>query len=556
MRRLLFALFVGGFSLPGDRIHAAPESSPIALQVLVDGNPINANTDGARIPASHKGVSFRLGRPPGDTGEGTHRMRFKLDGVDNGWRQIGSEMCLMIRFSDAAGDQVGQRIFQVDGISSGWRGDVETSSFSERRETVRVPAGAARVTAAITSSGPPTAMGVYAVQGLKILRNAPAESSVVFETKFTPEQESIPQGWVRTGTRPSMAKTIHTESGDALCIVDDDPSAHAEWNLSRTAAPEVQPGELLTVEWSEMYNIGMGNRFDVNYGRLGAGSYRFWSEELDATGKSLAPPHRFDFGVLEPFWKNAWFWLSVSIPSGLLLWIGCRAIIQKRIRQHLARVEQEHMVVQERLRIARDLHDDLGARLTHISLVSGLGENEPQGPAAQENFRRISGMARELVAALYQTVWTVNPENDHLEALINFLGQLTENLCEPTGIRCRIHSCAVPTGRRVTSEVRHNITLAVKEAVHNAIKHADAHEITVRMEFTDPHLTITIADNGRGFDPDTAASGNGLTNMRHRIETIGGTMTVEHSNEPGTRIRFTAPIPATNGAKNSLPTNS
>jgi signal transduction histidine kinase len=531
---------------------AAIDSSPWPVDVLVDGQPVPGQSESIQVPASHKAVSFRLGRLPGDAGEGTHRMRFKLDGVDNGWRQIGSEMCLMVRFTDEAGDQVGQHIFPVDGISAGWREDIESSTFTARRETVHVPTGSVRVTAAISSSGPPTAMGVYVVQGLRIFRRAPGGAELIFDTKPGVDREAVPQGWARSGTRPSMARMVHTGSGDAFGIVDDDPGAHAEWNLSRAVAPTVQPGEVLTVEWAEMYNIGMGNRFDVNYGRLNAGAHQFWSEELDATGKHLAGPRRLDFVVLEPYWKNTWFWLGTAAALGLLLWLGCRAIIRTRIRQHLARLEQEHVVERERLRIARDLHDDLGARLTHISLVSGLAENDQQGASSKESFRRISGMTRELVAALYQTVWTVNPENDHLEALINFIGQLAENLCEPAGLRCRIHSCIVPGGRRVTSEVRHNITLAVKEAVHNAIKHAGATEITARIEFDDPRLRITITDNGRGFDSATVAPGCGLANMRHRIEMLGGATVVEHPSEPGTRIRFEVPIPASDAGKTSV----
>jgi signal transduction histidine kinase len=292
-----------------------------------------------------------------------------------------------------------------------------------------------------------------------------------------------------------------------------------------------------------MYDIGTGSRFEVNYGRLNAGHYRFVTNELDAVGSPMGVERRLDFVVLEPFWKSPWFWISGAVALGLLVWLGGRAIIQRGIRQHLARVEQEHMIERERLRIARDLHDDLGARLTHISLVSGLAESEPQSASTREHFQKIAGMARELVAALYQTVWTVNPEHDHLESLVNYICQLTQNLCETARIRCRIHSCKVPSQRRVTSETRHNVTLAVKEALHNAIKHAGASEITVRMEFHDPRLRITIADDGRGFDPATVAAGNGLGNMRRRMTLIGGMLSLESSGESGTWVHFEVPIP-------------
>lgn len=526
----------------------SPSPSPPPIEVLVDGKAIEPSSSGFQIPASHKRVSFRLGAPAESSNQESRRMRFKLEGVDSAWRQIPSEMSLIVRFGNASGDQVGQHTFRVTGISDGWRENTENSTFTKRREVVRVPAESAFITAAISSSGPPTALGVYVVRDLKISRERANGLEPMFAAATGDERtETIPAGWSRSGTRPSMARMVHVGSGEAFSIVDDDPNAHAEWHSSRAIAPAVQPGELLTVEWSEMYNIGMGNRFEVNYGLLGAGTYRFWTSEEDVTGAPVGSPSSVVLRVLQPFWKSAWFVVSTAAAIGILLWLGFRVIMRRKIRQHLARVEQEHLVERERLRIARDLHDDLGVRLTHISLVSGLAENHPQSASARESFQQISGMARELVAALYQTVWTVNPENDHLEALINFLCQLTQNVCETAGIRCRIHSCEVPRDRRVTSELRHNITLAVKEALHNAIKHAGATEITARMEFADPRLVIMIEDNGRGFDAATVTLGRGLENMRQRMELFGGVASMETS--AGTRVRFEIPIPATDAGK-------
>lgn len=516
------------------------EAAPV--EVLVDGQVLAPTPEGYRVPASHKSVSLRLGTPAESTDSESRRMRFKLEGVDNAWRQIPSEMSLAVRFGNAAGDQVGQHTFRVVGTSDGWKGKVEGSTFTQRREVARVPAESAFVAAVMSSSGPPTSMGVYVVRDLKLLRAGAAEPLAAAVPGNLPA-EAVPAGWIRSGTRPSMAKMIQAAGSAAFCIVDDDPNAHAEWHSLRGVAPEVRPGELLTVEWQEMHDIGMGNRFEVNYGRLNAGAYRFLSNEEDAAGAPLAALGKLDFVVLRPFWKGPWFVLGSALLAGTAWWLGFRAVMRRKIRQHLARVEQEHLVERERLRIARDLHDDLGVRLTHISLVSGLAENDAESsPAARESFQRISGMARELVAALYQTVWTVNPENDHLEALVNFLCQLTQNVGDTAGIRCRIHSSPAPRDRPVTSELRHNVTLAVKEALHNAIKHAGATELTARIEFTEPHLRITIEDNGRGFDAASITPGSGLENMRRRMELIGGTVAMETS--PGTRICFQVPIPA------------
>jgi len=521
---------------------SAEPQAPAAVELLIDGKPFSMSSGEVRVPAFHRSVSFRLGKSAQKDPEGCRRMRFKLAGVDEGWRQIASEMCVLVRFADANGDQVGQRLFPVDGASSGWRGTIETSTFTRRRENVRVPLGAVSATMAVSSSGPPTAMGVYVVRNVKIMSGGPNATRLVYETGSGMGPDA--QGWGRSGTRPSMARIVPTNEGDALCILDDDPGAHAEWSLSRAAAPHVEAGELLSVEWSEMHDIGMGNRFDVNYGRLNAGSYTFWSEELDATGRPLPPTHRIEIIVLEPYWKSGWFWIVAAAAASLLLWLGCRAIIQWRIREHLARVKQERMLEQERLRIARDLHDDLGARLTHISLMSGLAENDPGSAASRESFQRISSMARELVAALYQTVWTVNPEHDNLEDLVNYLCQLTQNLAESARIRCRIHSCEVPGQRPVTSEVRHNITLAVKEVLNNAVKHSGATEIIVLIEFNDPRLRISITDNGHGFDAAHAPPGNGLKNMQRRMESVSGEVSIQSTPGGGTAVCFVVSIAA------------
>ncbi len=534
-------LFMGALSFGVSQSLRGEDLTSVPVQLLIDGKSALAGVGELRVPASHSAVSFRLGTSAQENPDACRRIRFKLEGSDEGWRQIASEMCVQVRFADAGGDQVGQRLFPVDGESAGWRGEINVSSFSRRKEKVRVPVGAVSVTVGFSSSGPPTAMGIYVVRGLRILAGGSETGRSVYETV---EEGAQPEGrgWVRSGTRPSMARMVSTLEGSAFCILDDDPNAHAEWSLARAGAPRVEAGETLTLEWSEMYDIGMGNRFDVNYGRLNAGTYTFWSQELDPSGQPLGEPRQMQIKVLKPLWRSVWFWLGISVAAGLLFWVSTQAFIRWRIRKHLAKVEQERVIERERLRIAQDLHDDLGARLTHISLMSGLAENDPQSAASRESFQRISGMARELVAALYQTVWTVNPEHDHLEALVNYLCQLTQNLCESARIRCRIHCHEVPAQRPVTSEVRHNITLAVKEALHNAVKHSGGNEIAVNIEFQDPRLSISIADNGKGFDANDPAHGNGLANMQRRMKSVDGSVSLRSTPGEGTSVRFEVQI--------------
>jgi signal transduction histidine kinase len=209
------------------------------------------------------------------------------------------------------------------------------------------------------------------------------------------------------------------------------------------------------------------------------------------------------------------------------------------MRRKLAVLESQRALEHERLRIAQDIHDDLGARVTQISLVSGLAQSDHMlSEKARAEFNAISGMARELVSALYETVWAVNPENDNLDALGNYVCQMVDNLCDKAQLRRRLRMADLPRDFQVSSHVRHNLIMAVKEAVHNAIKHAKTSELSVYMAWEGTTLTIRVQDGGCGFQPFASAAGNGLANMRRRLEHLGGTCTIQSQPGQGTTVSF------------------
>ncbi len=141
-----------------------------------------------------------------------------------------------------------------------------------------------------------------------------------------------------------------------------------------------------------------------------------------------------------------------------------------------------------------------------------------------------------MVSALYETVWAVNPENDNLDALGNYLCQMINQLCDQAQLRCRLHVPSLPPDVQLASQMRHDIILAVKEATHNIIKHARATEVSFRLTFANNVLTIAIHDNGVGFDSASNADGNGLINMKRRLENLGGRCVVESRPGQGTTI--------------------
>lgn len=351
--------------------------------------------------------------------------------------------------------------------------------------------------------------------------------------------------WVRNGTRPSMARIVEigrNPSSKALAILDEDPSGHADWDSPKSLAPRVTPGESLLIEWNEVYTMGMANESGAFYGKLPQGHFRFCVAELTALGMPTGAQTSLEIYVPLPFWKTPWFWGAVTILIVTASVASGRYLAWHRLQARMSRLRQERLVEQERLRIAQDIHDDLGARITQISLLSGMSQNDPQLPEkARAVFDTISRMSRELVSALYETVWTVNPENDHLEALGSYLGQMVNQLCQQAQLRCRLHLGDLPPDIQVSSHTRHHVTLAVKEAVHNVVKHARASEITLRVVWTEGKLTISIQDNGRGFSLNGTPLGHGLANMKRRLAELGGTCAIQHEAGRGTTVELHLP---------------
>jgi signal transduction histidine kinase len=158
---------------------------------------------------------------------------------------------------------------------------------------------------------------------------------------------------------------------------------------------------------------------------------------------------------------------------------------------------------------------------------------------ARSEFAQVSQMSRDLVGALYETVWAVNPENDNLDAMGNYICQMVATLCERSRLRYRFHGSDLPKSPLISSQTRHNLSMAVKEAVNNVIKHATASEIIVRIEFDGEALRVSVSDDGCGFQVSGHnGGGHGLANMQRRLEEIGGICSVESETGKGTMIRL------------------
>ena len=200
--------------------------------------------------------------------------------------------------------------------------------------------------------------------------------------------------------------------------------------------------------------------------------------------------------------------------------------VQRRHRRRIERLEMLRATERERARIARDLHGEIGGSLTKIGkLAAGLPD-----PAVAET-------TREVVLAMDQVVWTVNPRNDTLDSLATYLVHHTEEFLRPAGIACELDIPLILPDVMLASDVRHNLFLATKEALNNAVKHGSPRRVWLGLTVDGGLLTLTVRDDGCGFSPATTAAGaDGLGNMRNRLASIGGELHIISAPGQGTAI--------------------
>lgn len=290
----------------------------------------------------------------------------------------------------------------------------------------------------------------------------------------------------------------------------------------------------------------------ATYSYLPPGQYTFRviacnNDELwNETGAALA------LTVLPFFWQTWWFQVAALACGAAVVGAGVLWATRRRLRRKLEQLERQRALERERARIARDIHDDLGASLTRITMLSQSVRSEVEGqPQAAADVDQIYGTARELTRAMDEIVWAVNPQHDTLDSLVTYLGRFAQHFLSATSIRCRLDVPVSLPAWALTSEIRHNVFLALKEALHNVVKHARATEVRISLELRPDGFVLLVADNGSGFDQrrlesrsapvaDGArlTSGYGLSNMRRRLEEIGGRCEWETAPGEGTRVKL------------------
>jgi signal transduction histidine kinase len=267
-----------------------------------------------------------------------------------------------------------------------------------------------------------------------------------------------------------------------------------------------------------------GGERKASYRHVPPGEYVFRVIACNSDGVCSEGGALLAVTVKPHFYQTVWFRGGTGLLAVAGLSFTVVITMRRRMCRRMEQLERQHALERERTRIAQDLHDDLGAGLTEIGLLGGLLQDPARfSTRKQEALERIVHRCRDLVMALDEIVWAVNPRNDSVNSLGGYLSRYAQGFLEPTSIRCRLEVQEVEPGHPLNSEQRHNLFLAFKEALTNVVRHSGATEVCIKISCKENrHLSICIEDNGHGLPPAVGEDADGLINLRQRMKQIGG----------------------------------
>ncbi|HEV2694679.1 MAG TPA: two-component regulator propeller domain-containing protein [Verrucomicrobiae bacterium] len=390
-----------------------------------------------------------------------------------------------------------------------------------------------------------TRRGVLMVQPDRIRENPIPPAVFVQEVKMDDHPVALYESRspLRTPEQSTLTD-LHTP-GELLQL----PPRHTKVEFEFTALSFNSPENVqfryrlkgFDTEWIEA-----GTQRSAKYPRLPAGSYEFEVTACNEAGVWNETGFHLPIVVRPFFWQSWWFrtLLVVAFTAAIIAMV--RYVSFRRLRQRMQHLEQQAVLDKERARIAKDLHDDLGASMTRMTLVLELALQQRREPEAVIGTVQ-DGLvaAREAIKSLDAAVWAVNPANNTLPELVAYIGQFGMEFLQQANIRCLLDLPDHPPERSVSAELRHNLFLIVKEALNNVVRHAHASEVRLQILITPAALDLLIADNGRGIErkPDDALA-DGLRNMRQRAEELGAQFQIDSAPGAGTKISVHYPWPS------------
>ena len=253
----------------------------------------------------------------------------------------------------------------------------------------------------------------------------------------------------------------------------------------------------------------------------------------NAKGQWSEKPATFEFEIILPFYKKPWFiFLLVTVASSIIYFI------------RLHRLRNRFKIESLRLTIARDLHDDIGATLGSINILSKTATRKLENTAAQQEissiFEKIGNSSENTLEAMDDIVWSINPDKDKLEDLTIRMREYAIPLFEAKSISFHFTTDGDPE-QTISMNLRRNLFLIYKESIHNILKHSGATQVDISLQLLHQHIKLTVHDNGKGFDSNAVSKRNGIKNLNRRAINSKGSLTIQ-SSDTGSCISFVGPI--------------
>jgi two-component sensor histidine kinase len=283
-----------------------------------------------------------------------------------------------------------------------------------------------------------------------------------------------------------------------------------------------------------------GSKRTATYTNLPAGEFFFHVKGTNSDGIGNENAASIKIIINAPFWQTWWFVTLIIIMIAFFIYY----LSTLRIKNQL---EIEKL----KSKIASDLHDNIGAGLTEISILSELAERNKdyRSSSTQKDLQKISDTARYLVDSMSDIVWVVNPQRDSLYDLIIKLKDSYNEFFSSIGISFQVNNVGKSDDIKLPMEYKQNLLLMFKEAINNAIKHSACKKIILEAFFKNDLIEIVLKDDGIGFDSNNINYGNGIKNMENRAKKLNGNLKLESKIGKGTIIIFSGKIGKINRIK-------
>ncbi len=482
------------------------------------------------------------------------RIRYRLEGWDERWKDMEGMMWLVVRFLDERGVAISSASFIRQGQSVGWRGEVARSAFHATTDYAVAPPRTRKVQLLLVSGGTPRTTGVWVVRRLRLSlvpqENSPEAGTTLLDVAALSGAQldsprGVPDDWTRDGTSLETPQLLSAGSPAVpmLALVDSDPTNTGGWLARARNVVPVEPGSALRLDSEELYSIGRGGEFTETYPNLRAQTYTFLVHEVDPFGRETGAGVRLPIVIVPPLTQALWFRGLVVGALFLLLAGAVRYATWRKVQTQLSRLERQRAIEVERTRIARDLHDEMGARLTQISLLSARAlEANAAHVSAVEPLAQVQRAAHALASTLDEIVWATSPQHDTVAAFADHLSHYAVEALAAGGVRCRLEVPTLLPAAELSSGNRFRLMMVVKEVLTNVLRHAGATEVRIRLALEGATLAVTLRDDGCGFGEPGKARRNGIGNMHERMREIGGTCAISSTVGAGTTVELRLPL--------------